>query len=119
MRQILSSLFSLIFLLTTPACTHVVKQPIPVDPPGSNSDGSTSSKSESALPYDGVYPQHEPYGAGIGAMPGRVVWTHDPDSVDWDGEGYWWQLDHFDEAAGSLQWGLHLQRICLPRPGGH
>lgn len=51
------------------------------------------------LPYDGVYPQHEPYGAGIGAMPGRVVWTHDPDCVDWDGNGYWWQPDNFDEAA--------------------
>lgn len=54
---------------------------------------------EKNLPYDGVYPQHEPYGTGIGAMPGRVVWAHDPDSVDWDGEGYWWQLDNFDEAV--------------------
>ena len=52
-----------------------------------------------SLPYDGVYPQHEPYGTGIGAMPGRVVWAHDPDSVDWDGEGYWWQLENFDEAV--------------------
>lgn len=52
-----------------------------------------------SLPYDGVYPQHEPYGTGIGAMPGRVVWVHDPDSVDWDGEGYWWELDNFDEAV--------------------
>ncbi len=52
-----------------------------------------------SLPYDGVYPRHEPYGTGIGAMPGRVVWVHDPDSVDWDGEGYWWQSDNFDEAT--------------------
>ena len=52
-----------------------------------------------ALPYDGVYPQHEPYGTGIGAMPGRVVWAYDPDSVDWDGSGYWWELDHFDESV--------------------
>lgn len=50
------------------------------------------------LPYDGVYPRHEPCGTGIGAMPGRVVWAHDPDSVDWDGEGYWWELDNFNEA---------------------
>lgn len=50
-------------------------------------------------PYDGVYPQHEPYGTGIGAMPGRVVWAYDPASVDWDGSGYWWNLDHFDENA--------------------
>ena len=54
---------------------------------------------EESLPYDGVYPQHEPYGTGIGAMPGRVVWAHDPDSVEWDGSGYWWELSHFDETA--------------------
>ena len=49
--------------------------------------------------YDGVYPQHEPYGTGVGAMPGRVVWAHDPDCVEWDGQGWWWELSHFDEAA--------------------
>lgn len=32
-----------------------------------------SAKEVSTLPYDGIYPQHEPYGTGIGAMPGRVV----------------------------------------------
>ena len=58
----------------------------------------TDAKEVSALPYDGIYPQHEPYGTGIGAMPGRVVWAYDPDSVDWDGNGYWWEPDHFDES---------------------
>lgn len=52
-----------------------------------------------SLPYDGIYPQHEPYGKGIGAMPGRVVWAHDPASVSWDGSGYWWELSHFAEGA--------------------
>lgn len=52
-----------------------------------------------ALPYDGTFPQHEPMGTGVGAMPGRVAWAHDPDSVNWDGSGYWWELSHFDEAA--------------------
>lgn len=51
------------------------------------------------VPYDGVYPPHKPYGTGIGAMPGRVVWVHDPDCVDWDGSGYWWQPRNFDETA--------------------
>lgn len=51
------------------------------------------------LPYDGNYPQHEAYGTGIGAMPGRVVWSHNPDSVEWDGSGYWWETEHFDEAV--------------------
>ena len=32
-------------------------------------------------------------------MPGRVVWAHNPDCVEWDGNGWWWELNHFDEAA--------------------
>ena len=63
--------------------------------PDSGSSEQPTMPNETA--YDGVFPQHEPYGTGIGAMPGRVVWTHDPDSVEWDGEGYWWELAHFDE----------------------
>lgn len=57
------------------------------------------NQDENATFYDGVYPQHESYGNGVGAMPGRVVWPHDPDSVEWDGSGYWWELSHFDEPA--------------------
>lgn len=45
------------------------------------------------------YPEHEPYGNGVGAMPGRVVWFHDKDSVEWDGNGYWWDTANFDESA--------------------
>ncbi len=48
---------------------------------------------------DNVFPNHEVYGKGIGAMPGRVVWSHEPDSVDWDGSGYWWNTDNFNEAV--------------------
>ncbi len=48
---------------------------------------------------DSFFPRHEPYGTGIGAMPGRVVWVYDPDSVEWDGSGWWWEVDHFDEAV--------------------
>ncbi len=47
--------------------------------------------------YDGIYPAHKPYGAGIGAMPGRVVWAHDPSAAAWDGSGYWWRPGNFDE----------------------
>lgn len=49
--------------------------------------------------YKPVFPQHIPYGTGIGAKPGRVVWSYDPASVAWDGSGYWWQPEHFDEAV--------------------
>ncbi len=57
------------------------------------------NETERARSYDGVYPRHEPYGTGIGAMAGRVVWTYDPGSVEWDGSGYWWELSHFDEPS--------------------
>lgn len=63
---------------------------------GSASDDTSQIQS---LPYDGNYPQHEAYGTGIGAMPGRVVWSHNPDSVEWDGSGYWWETNHFDETV--------------------
>lgn len=56
-------------------------------------------KALTALDYDGICPKHEPYGKGVGVMPGRVVWSHAPDAVSWDGEGYWWETDHFDEEA--------------------
>lgn len=44
-----------------------------------------------------VYPVHKPYGKGTGAKPGRVVWSHNPKSVKWDGKGYWWKTEHFNE----------------------
>lgn len=44
------------------------------------------------------FPPHAPYGTGVGAMPGRVVWTHAPGSVTWDGTGYWWKPAYFDES---------------------
>jgi len=47
--------------------------------------------------YSEVFSKHEPYGRGIGAMPGRVVWSHNPDSVEWNGEEYWWKPENFDE----------------------
>ncbi len=59
----------------------------------------TKKEAISQQPYDGVYPEHEPYGSGIGAVPGRVVWVHNPDSVEWDGNGYWWEPEHFDESV--------------------
>ncbi len=52
--------------------------------------------SVTACAADG-FPSHEPYGEGVGAMPGRVVWAYEPDSVDWDGNGYWWEPDNFNE----------------------
>lgn len=66
-----------------------------------NESGKTIAVEEptGAYPYDSIFPQHEPYGTGIGAMPGRVVWAYDTLSVRWDGKGYWWQEQNFDETV--------------------
>ncbi len=58
-----------------------------------------AASTDPSLSYDGLFPQHEPYGKGVGAMPGRVVWAYDPDCVDWDGNGYWWNTDNFQESV--------------------
>ena len=57
-----------------------------------------ASSSEPLL-YDSVFPPHEPLGRGVGARPGRVAWVRDAAAVTWDGSGYWWQREHFDEDA--------------------
>lgn len=57
------------------------------------------ASSSEPLPYDSVFPPHEPGGRGVGARPGRVAWVRDAAAVTWDGSGYWWQREHFDEDA--------------------
>ncbi len=59
--------------------------------------GDNSNMSSTNNTNNSVFPRHEPYGKGIGAIPGRVVWSHNPDSVEWNGEGYWWEPGNFDE----------------------
>lgn len=101
MKKLGAMVLSLSLLISLTACGDGT-QTVSSNAGSAVSDGSSRTGSvpqQSALPYDGAYPQHEPYGRGVGAMPGRVVWAHDADSVDWDGEGYWWETEHFDEAA--------------------
>lgn len=52
---------------------------------------SASAASETGQKPDTVL------GEGVGVNPGRVVWAHDPDSVDWDGSGYWWNINNFNQ----------------------
>lgn len=114
MRRISRREFLKLMTLTTTAflaaCQKIIpltrtanQEASPTQSPTKNPDPTATSPAAtpqaSALPYDGVYPQHEPYGKGIGAMPGRVIWAYDPDAVDWDGNGYWWKTDHFNEAV--------------------
>jgi len=76
--------------------TKIPNSTVSADTEDTNTNDSNYTPSKE---YDNVYPQHEPYGTGIGAMPGRVVWAHDPDSVEWDGNGYWWNPGNFDESV--------------------
>ncbi len=48
-----------------------------------------------------LFPAHAPLGQSFGINPGCVVWVYHPQSVTWDGEGYWWELHHFDRAKIS------------------
>ena len=58
---------------------------------------SSANKNISIQNNYSIFPIHEPYGKGIGINPGRVVWSHNTKSVNWDGKGYWWNIDNFDE----------------------
>lgn len=66
-------------------------------PAGDEDAKSFQNEEDKDMPYDGVYPWHEPYGKGVGALPGRVVWAYEPDSIAWNGKGYWWRTENFDE----------------------
>ena len=48
------------------------------------------------FPDANVFPKHAALGRGIGVMPGRVAWVHAPNAVHWTGEGYWWELEHYN-----------------------
>lgn len=104
LKKTISRICALLLCVPLAACGILEKgtQPPPAEPgsqPESRQPESAVDTDEPHVPYDGNYPQHEAYGKGIGAMPGRVVWTHDPACVAWDGSGYWWELHHFDGAA--------------------
>lgn len=66
---------------------------------GKSPDTVPKNAAPTNLPYDGLFPQHEPYGKGVGVMPGRVVWAYDPETVHWTGDGWWWSPENFDEDA--------------------
>ena len=80
-------LLYILYLLILSSCSAVSDTAASTGLQETVGNGDVQPASPEALPYDGVYPQHEPYGTGIGAMPGRVVWTHDPGCVEWDGSG--------------------------------
>lgn len=86
MRKIWYMLMGMVIICLSAAC-------------GEQKNKQQSVSEDGGHLYDSVFPQHEPYGAGIGAMPGRVVWNYDTDSVLWDGEGFWWQPENFDESV--------------------
>lgn len=63
--------------------------------------------------YDGILPEHAPLGRGVGAVPGRVAWAHDPAAVVWDGSGRWWDPSGYDE--GRV---LAMVRAAVASAGG-
>jgi hypothetical protein len=61
-------------------------------------------------PVDGA---NHPFGAARGVRPGRVVWTHDPKAVGWDGQsGSWWEDRWNDQAAIDRLVSSGLRRLA-------
>ncbi len=99
MKRTFTCICALLLVIFSAGCSASTKE-------ASNFDMENASQTENNLKddppsenhalYDGAYPYHDPYGVGTGAMPGRVVWSHNPDSVKWDGSGYWWETEHFE-----------------------
>jgi len=100
MKKIILALFAMIII---PACGYQqnLKQKeeftVETTPLSWKSYSEQQYSINSNIVYDSFFPQHDPYGTGVGAMPGRVVWAYNTDSVEWDGKGWWWELEHFDE----------------------
>lgn len=44
-----------------------------------------------------LFPAHEPIGTGQGINPGRVVWVHEPQAVNWSGVDFWWKPENYDQ----------------------
>lgn len=104
MKEITALALTVILALTVCGCQQAAPEQkeepqaetvVPEQEP--SSEPSVSSGSD--IVYDSLFPQHEPYGTGVGAMPGRVVWAYNPDCVEWDGNGWWWEVEHFEEAV--------------------
>lgn len=62
----------------------------------SSSAGPTATGATDYREPERFFPRHAPIGRGRGAVPGRVVWAYDPAAVHWSGEGYWWEIEHYD-----------------------
>ena len=101
MKRIISCLLCALLLVPMTACGQAAPssstETIHTEVVSLQSESQISRAAEAGAAS--VFPRHDPYGVGVGAMPGRVVWAYDPSSVEWDGSGYWWELEHFDETA--------------------
>lgn len=51
--------------------------------------------------FIGFAPQtpNNPLGVAQGIFPGRVVWTHDPESATWNGSGHWWDENYTNQES--------------------
>lgn len=58
---------------------------------------------------------HGPLGEGKGVFPGRVVWVHAPEAVNWDGFSspeYWWQDKHTDLATVEVMMAKAVRSVA-------
>ena len=58
--------------------------------------GTAAQSLQSATANGGQAEAMEPIGEARGIHPGRVVWVHDPEAIDWKGpgDGHWYESQH-------------------------
>ena len=63
-----------------------------------------------------THPINDAIGVAKGIYPGRVVWVHDPNATDWEGQGmgdgYWWQSNNTDQAVVDKMLSKAIQAVA-------
>lgn len=61
------------------------------------SNSTTAKANEVVTPW---YKPNQPVGVARGINPGRVVWTHEPGTAQWDGTtGFWWEDQYTNQQS--------------------
>ncbi|MCQ2386662.1 MAG: DUF362 domain-containing protein, partial [Clostridia bacterium] len=110
LTRILALLLALLMLFTLSACQKDDGKD--KDNQGGNEQkDDDGNKDEEILPYQSKFTplatrtpytleeDHGVLGEGKGVNPGRVVWNRDSRALSWDGRGFWWNEDNFNETV--------------------
>ncbi len=73
---------------------------------------SVSRQATATAAFTPIDPPNSPIGAAKGIHPGRVVWVHDPEAANWDGQtGNWWDDENTDQDAVDIMLSKSIQGL--------